>query len=548
MNHFQQTALRGACLGLAVLGACAEPISVPPRQAALHPQVTLASMLASRPTPPKTAAETLLGGRVRILRGVAADSSVRALADRWAKEGNTTLRSFIDTSAAWVTIEPSALTARANTIRSVPSSPHFDESPYYWVTESSFPKATIGSTATTPSANGATGVVSTSGTFTGTNGHTEVTWSATDADGSVDVPENRTGFDDDGGSVTLCAASIIAGHPQWGNCVFGGAFHGSVTLNLRTWCGVTVSGSGVHTSWNELPIPSFGATVGARGPSAGVTFEWKHFGDASPKADPKLSTSNGACPFIPPCGAAKSVAYRPASTNSEALKPNSVAAFDCPPDDGGGTPPSGGGGEPPANDPPPDEDPGSGGGWVCWEVYRPEYWYDYNTGTGGVNYYYDHTECTYASAASVLPRVWTSESAANLAMSVQLDHAGVSSSPRAALLAAADNLPGGRSVAILRRSQPTVPDVVLLDLTKATAAELTIAINTLSAKQSLPRVANDMVFSPKGAAPTVKNTKQKADAAGYLTALATAREVDVDGLGRVRSLSIELPPPGQVRP
>src|SRR5262245_14469599 len=129
MYHLQQMALRGACLGLAVLVACAEPTGVSPHQASPQPEVTLASILASRPTPPNTAGETRLGGRVQILRGVAADSSVRALASRWAKEGNTTLQSFIDTSAAWRAIGQGALTARANAIRSVPSSPRFDESP-----------------------------------------------------------------------------------------------------------------------------------------------------------------------------------------------------------------------------------------------------------------------------------------------------------------------------------------------------------------------------------------------------------------------------------
>jgi len=163
-----------------------------------------------------------------------------------------------------------------------------------------------------------------------------------------------------------------------------------------------------------------------------------------------------------------------------------------------------------------------------------------------VRYYYDHTECVYAAATSVIPTVGAGQVA--VSRTVHVDLAAVSSSPGAALLAAVDNLPGGRSLAILRRSQPTTPDVVLLDLTKATAEELSAAINTLSAKQSLPRVANDMVFSPKGAAPTVKNPKQKADAAGYLAALASAPVVRVDGLGMVRSVGIELVPPGQVRP
>jgi hypothetical protein len=111
-----------------------------------------------------------------------------------------------------------------------------------------------------------------------------------------------------------------------------------------------------------------------------------------------------------------------------------------------------------------------------------------------------------------------------------------------------DHLPGGRSVAILRRSQSALADVVLVDLTKATAVEVSAAINTLAAKQSLPRVSSDWVFSPKGAAPTVKNTKQQADAGAYLAAVANASAVRVDGLGMVRSVSIELPPPGQVRP
>src|SRR5262245_12885188 len=258
MYHLQKMALWVACLGLTVLVACAEPTGVSPHQASLHPEVTLASILASRPTPPKTAAETLLGGRVQILRGVAADSSVRALANRWAKEGNTTLQSFIDTSPAWRTISHGASTARANAIRSVPSSPLFDESPpNYGFNESSFPRVTIRSTATTPSANGATGVVSTSGYFSGTNGHSDVTFGATGANGSVEVPEDKVGFDDDGGSVTECVASLLAGHPEWAKCVFAGSYHGAVTMSLHSWCGVTVYGSGLHTAWNELPIPSF---------------------------------------------------------------------------------------------------------------------------------------------------------------------------------------------------------------------------------------------------------------------------------------------------
>jgi hypothetical protein len=545
-------ALGGACLGLTVLVACAEPTGVSPDQASLHPQVTLASILASRPTPPKTAAETLLGGRVQILRGVAADSSVRALANRWAKDGNTTLQSFIDTSAAWRTIEQGALTARANFIRSVPSSALFDESPpNYEFSESSFPRVTISATATTVSANGATGVVSTSGYFTGTNGHSDVTFGATGANGSVEVPESKVGFDDDGGSVADCVVSLLAGHADWAKCVFAGSFHGSVTMSLHSWCGATVYGSGLHTAWNELPIPSFSGSLGPRGPGVGVTFTWKHFGDAIPHADARSSTSNGNCPIAPPCGAATSVGQWAPSL--AALRTNSVSDWvgrldDCAPGDGGGTPPGGGGGEPPAGDPPAGDDPGGGGGWVCWEVYRPEYWYDYNTGTGGVRYYYDHTECTYAAATSVIPTIGTGEISASRTLSAHVDHAAVSSSPDKALLAAMDHLPGGRSVAILRRSQSALADVVLVDLTKATAVEVSAAINTLAAKQSLPRVSSDWVFSPKGAAPTVKNTKQQADAGAYLAAVANASAVRVDGLGMVRSVSIELPPPGQVRP
>jgi len=181
-------------------------------------------------------------------------------------------------------------------------------------------------------------------------------------------------------------------------------------------------------------------------------------------------------------------------------------------------------------------------------VYRPEYWYDYNTGTGGVRYYYDHTECVYAAATSVVPAVGTGAIGASRTLGVHVDHGAVSSSPGAALLAAVDNLPGGSSIAILRRSQPKLLDVVLVDLTKVTAGELSLAVNKLSAKQSLPRVANDLVFSPKGAAPRVKNARQQADAAGYLAALASAAAVGVDGLGTVRSLRIELTPPGQVQP
>jgi hypothetical protein len=229
-------------------------------------------------------------------------------------------------------------------------------------------------------------------------------------------------------------------------------------------------------------------------------------------------------------------------TSLRPIRPRAMSA-DCVPDPGPG---SSGGEDPPPTDPP----GGSSGGWVCTDVYRPEYYWDYNTDTGGINWYWDHEECDYQYATNLIPRIGVIGSMPSASRVVVPDGnaAASSSSGPNALLVTIKALPGARSVAILRRSRPNLPDVVLLDPTRATANELAAAINKLASKQNMPRVANDLVFFPRGTAPDVKNDKQKADAAGYLAALAFAPRVPVDGFGPTRSVSIQLPPAGQARP
>jgi len=201
-------------------------------------------------------------------------------------------------------------------------------------------------------------------------------------------------------------------------------------------------------------------------------------------------------------------------------------------------------------DPPPGEPEGGGGpvdpappldapprGYICWEVYHLESWFDYNTFTGGTIYVYDHTECEYVD------RVPTASGALalNLAGSPGAGLATPAAASERVMIVATDSLPNGSAIAAVRRARRDQPDLLLVNAEKLTAADLDFGLRVArSARAKVVAGASDLVFAPKGSPPALADAARIAVARGLVAKLQRAAAVDVPGFGRRRAITIDL--------
>jgi hypothetical protein len=216
-------------------------------------------------------------------------------------------------------------------------------------------------------------------------------------------------------------------------------------------------------------------------------------------------------------------------------------AASTPPDDGS----TGGGGagdggnntpSPTTGDPPPT---GTGGDtWYCWEVYRPESWWDYNTDTGGTTYYFDHIECGFAT-----DRITAGDDA------LALNAIGSGNRPVSAVVAAServmivavDSLPNGQSFASVRRARTDEADLIVVNASKLTVGDLDFGMRLARAVRAKFKAGTaDLVFAPKGNTPVLADASRVAVARGLVVMLQHAPPVDVPGFGRRRAIAIDL--------
>jgi hypothetical protein len=201
-------------------------------------------------------------------------------------------------------------------------------------------------------------------------------------------------------------------------------------------------------------------------------------------------------------------------------------------------------------DPPPVEPGGGGGpvdpappvdappkGFVCWEVYHLESWFDYNTFTGGTRYVFDHLECEY------LDRVPTASGA--LALNVAGSPGAALATPATAservMIVAVDSVPNGRAVAAVRRARRDQPDLVLVNAQKLAVADLDFGLSVARSVHAMPVAgASDLLFAPKGSTPVLADAARTAVARGLVDKLQRAPVVDVPGFGRRRAITIDL--------
>lgn len=237
-------------------------------------------------TQPTTPAAVRRAGNAVLAGGYDADTTVRHAAARWAAEGRPELQAYVDSSAFWdgphVPV-PAHAPAPA---------PVFDVGP----TADSFGSAVIIASETKASANGTSGIVTTSVMYWGSEVHTDMRYSAMRDDGSVVVPDQTHGFDDSNSPAkSACAGQILSFVQPLTACANwnGTAVH-SATLSLGSSCGVSVHGSASYLAYFELPIivPSFSSG------GVGGALHWARFGDSPVHSDRVSTATNGTCPVV----------------------------------------------------------------------------------------------------------------------------------------------------------------------------------------------------------------------------------------------------------
>ncbi len=271
--------------------ACDRPPTAPHRAEAPVP---------SRPATPAGAQRL---GNVILTGGYDADTTVRHTAARWAADGHPDLQAYVDTSPFWDGPRL-PVTGRA---------PVFDTGP----TAESFGTAVIMGSHTAASANGTTGIVTTTATYWGTDVHTDMRYSASRDDGTVVIPDQTHGFDDSNvPAKTACATQIFGQVQPLTACAnwSGTAVH-AATLGLGYACGVTVRGSGTYQAYFQLPIIS--PSVSSGGLSGAL--KWTRFGESQLHSDAVATAFNGTCPEViketPTCS--QQIIYDPSSCDGD---------------------------------------------------------------------------------------------------------------------------------------------------------------------------------------------------------------------------------------
>ena len=231
-----------------------------------------------------------------VLSGFDADTALRALARAESLKGDNALAIHLDTAVAWnrARIQPT-LAAMKSFSTSLPRTVHDlsgTGSPPPIPDPMTFARPTIKNSATIINLFANSASISSIMTFTdATNGQTDLKWEVKNADGSYQMGPQTLTFTGTA-QADQCFADILALHfpPR---CDLIGYVEGYATVTLNPSCGVTVSGTALHTAWYQGVQPNL--TINSS-PGWSVSFTSRIGQIAYPVTNVAASKSSSPCP------------------------------------------------------------------------------------------------------------------------------------------------------------------------------------------------------------------------------------------------------------